>query len=305
MLAASGEMRAIDALLAGWVIEPKYDGYRSLAVGGNGKADLYSRAGNSQNGLVPRVEAALAALPHEVVIDGEVGWVERFEEFEGQSVPVLSFAGTAEVMKSSPSVASRRDPDGAMRLIAFDLLSVDGRNLRGLPDRERRALLVEVVTLLQALGHESIVLSPRWERWDTDWQDRLVSVGLEGTIAKNPNASYREGARPSNTWVKFKAASTEDVVVMGFEPGKGKFSGMIGSIEFGQFLDGKLIRRGSCSGMSDKERVRFTQTQDALVGKVIEIRSFGMSGRDRKGFRHPQFVRVRDDKKPKECVWTA
>lgn len=305
MLAASNGTSARDALIGGWVIEPKYDGYRSVAVGGKGKADLYSRVGNAQNGLVPRVEAAIAALPHEVVIDGEVGWVDRVVEFEGEQVPVISFAGTAEVMKSSPSLAARRDPNGNMRLIAFDILSVDGRDLRGLPDRERREVLEQVVALLAALGHDAVVLSPRWARWTTDFQDRLVALGLEGTIAKNPAARYREDSRPANTWVKFKAATTEDVVVMGFEPGKGKFLGLIGAIEFGQFCDGKLVRRGSCSGMSDKERVAFTKAQDALVGRVMEVRSFGMSGRDRKGFRHPQFIRFRDDKAPKECAWTA
>lgn len=304
MLAASNGVSATEAIIGGWVVEPKYDGYRSIAVGGNGRADLYSRAGNSQKGLVPRVEAALAALPHDVVLDGEVGWVDRFAEFEGQSVPVLSFAGTCEVMKASPDLAQRRDPDGAMRLVVFDILSMDGRDLTGLADRDRRTILAGVVDVLVALGHDAVVLTPRWERWTTDFQSRLVEVGLEGTIVKNPTARYRTDSRPTNTWVKFKAATTEDVVVMGFEPGKGKFLGLIGAIEFGQFCDGKLVRRGSCSGMTDKERVKFTQSQDALVGQVMEVRSFGMSGRDRKGFRHPQFIRFRDDKKPQECAWT-
>jgi ATP-dependent DNA ligase len=94
---------------------------------------------------------------------------------------------------------------------------------------------------------------------------------------------------------------TYDVVIMGYEEGKGKYQGLIGSIVFGLYKDGTLIECGKCSGMTDDVRKDFTMKQQKYIGRVIEI---GAMERTKEGnFRHPAFKSLRDDKKASDCTW--
>lgn len=92
---------------------------------------------------------------------------------------------------------------------------------------------------------------------------------------------------------------TSDVVITGYEPGKGKYAGTVGAIVFGQYLrNGGWTTLGTCSGMDDKLR-RSLSHED--LGKVIEIEH---CGREPSGaFRHPQFKRFRPDKDPESCIY--
>jgi ATP-dependent DNA ligase len=141
---------------------------------------------------------------------------------------------------------------------------------------------------------------------DQDTHDALVAAGYEGTMIKSLDAPYTSGKR-GWAWTKVKLIETTDAVITGFKPGKGKFSKQIGAIVFGQYgEDGTFYtERGACSGMTDVQRLDFTERQEDLIGTVIEI-SFRTSMPDKKtglpNYRHPQFERIRWDKTKEECI---
>jgi ATP dependent DNA ligase domain len=79
------------------------------------------------------------------------------------------------------------------------------------------------------------------------------------------------------------------------------FYGWPGAIQFGQYKDGKLIKVGDTSGISDENRKKFAENPDAYIGKVVEV---GAMERIKKtnALREPRFLRFRDDKNDFECV---
>jgi ATP-dependent DNA ligase len=154
-----------------------------------------------------------------------------------------------------------------------------------------------------------------------EWYDYFIKRGYEGAIVKDVTKPYGSGKR-GHGWFKLKETHTVEVVVVGSIPGKGKFTGQIGALVFAQNAPrGELsafkakdvlypysnrypyIVRGSCSGMTDAQREEFTNDAN-LVGTVIEIAHMGadLTAESYK-FRHPQFKRVRDDKRPRDVGW--
>jgi len=161
----------------------------------------------------------------------------------------------------------------------------------------------------------------------------------EGIVFKNRHSTYQCDKRPEHHWYRVKGKIYADVVVMGYEPPekehKGKASelpgwqyweddsgeihigshhgkgftpvskfyamGWIGSVKFGLYKDGELAEAGTCSGMDEEIRQFFTDNQDHLLGRVIEISA--MERTDKGKFRHPQFERFRDDKNAEDCLW--
>lgn len=157
-----------------------------------------------------------------------------------------------------------------------------------------------------------------------DFHNEIIARKGEGTMWKNINAKYKEGARPANTWYKWKKQDTADVVICGFTDGKGKYVGQIGAVKYAEFLteeeimtlgvkkkhiehmfkDGKdyyLVEIGQCSGMTDAQRVDFSQNQGAYLNRVIEVEY--MERTSKGAFRHPRFVQMRDDKTTQDCIY--
>lgn len=132
--------------------------------------------------------------------------------------------------------------------------------------------------------------------WDEPQYLTYCENGGEGAILKNPLAPYRTGLtrneRPTQTWYKIKKFDTVDVQITGFQAGQGKYTGLIGAIVFVNPVTGII---GKCSGMTDEQRIDFTQRSKAgnMFGDWMEIRYFGLTVGTP---RHPQFVRLRPDR---------
>lgn len=77
--------------------------------------------------------------------------------------------------------------------------------------------------------------------------------------------------------------------------------GLIGAVKFGQYKDGVLVPRGRCSGMTMEQREMFTENQEEFIGSVMSVQHMGLT---EDSLRHPQFVQLRDDKRPEECEGT-
>ena len=117
---------------AGWVFEIKYDGFRSLAVHQGEDVALVSRRGNDMTRCYPEVAAALRTLPR-IVIDGELVILDstgrpQFDRLRRRLA--LKRPGAVEF-------AARQEP---ATLMAFDLLMLDGKDLRRLPLLKRKAV---------------------------------------------------------------------------------------------------------------------------------------------------------------------
>jgi ATP-dependent DNA ligase len=284
------------------VLEPKLDGIRLLVHVDEGKVEMFSRAGKSKTGALPHVDAELLQLfPAGTWLDAEG---VAFNEDGSQN-----WGGAQSVLGSK---ADRGDIDRtSVRLVVFDILALEGRDVRASAASERRRILESRF----ADGHKGYTMLVAQFPADQDTHDLLVARGYEGSMVKDMAASYTSGKR-GWAWTKVKLIETADVVVTGFKPGQGKYVDMVGAIQFGQYVEYtspagdksyKLIEeRGFCSGMTDAFRQQLTdEGLAAWKGRVIEI-SYRTAMRDKQtglpNYRHPQFERVRDDKPATECV---
>lgn len=271
-----------------WWMEPKMDGIRLQIVARNGDVNCYSRAGLKYNGRLPSIEAALVAL--DVVVDGEVVW------FNPQTDEVDFHKGSGLFRQGPEQSVRQQRVDGPLTFIAFDLLEVAGQDIRKMPIETRRQLLAQLVV---GLGCPQFVLIEQTEA-SREQQAAFVARYREGVVLKKKGTTYVAGRPP--TWLKLKVVQDEDVVIMDFEPGNGKYADTLGAVVFGQYRDGRLVERGKCSGMTDAERDHIWENQRQYAGKTLVIRHMGKDGDS--GFRHPQWQGLRDDKLPTECLWT-
>ena len=162
-----------------WVHEVKHDGYRLLARKQAGRVTLWSRHATDLTGRFPRIASAIRSLPaDDVMLDGEAVVFRP----DGHS----DFA----------ALRTNRGADAA-RLVAFDLLHVDGEDRRKLPLEVRRAELDALVA-----GINAIMFSEAIEAEGAVVFEKAVEMGLEGIVCKRLGSPYWSG-RVRN-WVKVK-----------------------------------------------------------------------------------------------------
>ena len=146
---------------------------------------------------------------------------------------------------------------------------------------------------------ESQVISVIDTRVVYDMQDamahyrELVANGEEGTILKHPDLLWKDGT--SKDAVKLKVEADVDLLVVGFEQGKGKFADMVGSLTC-ETADGGI--RVNVSGFTDGKRKHITENVDQWIGnKVITVRANDIMEADPvSSLFLPRFVEVREDK---------
>lgn len=300
-------------------LEPKFDGMRLIIQKEGSKVRSWSRTGKPQNGKLPHIEELLRDLPFDFILDGEIArpvkLVELHHEAGFYTLPVPDFTQTMEVMGSGVEQAVwKQEMAGGLVFLAFDCLGAMGHTVLKEPYIERRLLLARVWQQISKLS-VSLGLSESWAvyfvpawvpgSWTHNTLDEFVTAGFEGGVLKDPEARYYPGQR-SPAFIKRKHFQTADVFVTGYKEGAGKFAGVIGAIEFGQYVDGKPLMVGSCSGMDDELRWEISKNRGKYMGRVFTIKYFGMvgkAGNNIKGYRHPQFLGFRDDKPRKECIY--
>jgi len=252
-VAAPMEARAMDHLPEGdgWWFEPKWDGFRCLAFRDGSEVRLQAKSGKPLARYFPEVVARLAALDAPgFILDGEIladgGASGSFETLQLRLHP-------------AESRIRRLAGETPASLTVFDmLLAPDGRDLRPLPLRERRAALERFVDGLAAPG---LSLTPgTFERALAEaW---LADPAREGVVAKRGDGPYLEGER---AMVKVKRARTADCVVGGFRyQAKGD---VVGSLLLGLYDDAGLLNHvGFTSGIRVSERPALTRRLEALRG---------------------------------------
>lgn len=208
--------------------------------------------------------------------------------------------------KGNPSFAlmqQRKHHRPPPTYVAFDILELEGRDLRRLPLSERKRLLAEVVE-----EGGNLQLMPSTENGAALW-NVVTTRGLEGVMAKKKESVYVTGR--SRAWLKIKLEKTVDSVIVGYATKTRE----IASLALGLYDGATLTYIGQVgTGFSEslleklsKDLVRAsndvalpTNVRPVVPDKVCEVKylEYTKDGR----LRAPVFLRIRDDKSPSECT---
>lgn len=196
-----------------WLYELKLDGYRAIAWKRNAEVRLRSRNDNDFNTRYPAVVKALANLPDDTVIDGEI---VAFDEEGRPSFNAL------QNLRSAP-----------VAYYVFDVMVLRGRDVMREPLHQRRALLERHV--LPKLPEPVRYSAPL----DADLPTLIHSVkvhGFEGLVAKRRTSVYEPGLR-SGAWMKMRVNRGQEFVIGGYTRGTKTFDALV----FGYYDKDKLI----------------------------------------------------------------
>jgi bifunctional non-homologous end joining protein LigD len=282
-----------------WIFERKLDGIRCMAhrERGGGRARLVSRTDKDMTGQFPEVAEALEAQPvDDFVADGEL---VAFQD------GITSFSRLQRRARERVSVF----------LYVFDLLRLEGGDVRDLPLRERKALLRKAFEFGGRVRY-----SPHRNEHGTQLFHEACSQGLEGLIAKRADSPYRSAAR-SRDWLKLKCHFEQELVIGGFTAPQGSRT------DFGALLVGynerdELRYAGKVGTGFDHatledlgRRLRELERPDPPFADVHPIprgtrwvepelvAQIGFSEWTRDGrLRHPRYLGLRDDKPAGEVV---
>ncbi len=205
----------------GLMYEPKWDGCRAIVFRGRRDLFIQSRDLRPLDRYFPEMhDALLRELPDGCVVDGELVIVTPhgldFDALQLRLHPAAS--RVAKLAKETPA-----------SFVAFDLLAEDGRDVRDLPQVERRARLERLLDRVAPPVHLTPMTRDRATA--VTWLSRFEGAGLDGVVAKFANAPYQPGKR---AMIKVKHARTADCVVAGFRWFKGA-SDAIGSLLLGLY----------------------------------------------------------------------
>jgi bifunctional non-homologous end joining protein LigD len=198
-----------------WLLELKLDGYRALAIKSAGRVQLRSRNDHDFTARYASIAKALAAVPEETVIDGEV------VALDGDGRPSFNL------------LQNHGSSGAGLHFFIFDVLILKGKDVMGETLERRRALLEEHVFPQM---DEPIRYSPELEASLKDLIAAVKSQGLEGLIAKRRNSRYEAGQR-SGAWLKMRVNAGQEFVIGGYTVGGATFDALV----FGYYEAGKLV----------------------------------------------------------------
>jgi ATP-dependent DNA ligase len=259
-----------------WIFERKFDGVRLIAFKQGPHVRLYSR--NRLPQTIPSVSAAIATLPvRDAILDGEVTW-----------------------------------PGKTIAYHVFDVMWLDGRDVRPLPLEERRALLSRLALPAPLKRVPVLTDGSPWER--------AAREGWEGVIAKRRGSPYE--SRRSPHWLKMKCEATQELVVGGFTDPQGTRVGLgallVGYFDADDFVFAGKVGTGLDTKLLLELRARFDSLEIATppftkaVGLprlrahwvrpevVVQVGFIQWTVHGK--LRHPRLLGIRTDKSAREVV---
>lgn len=255
-------------------LEPKVDGFRCQCHKEGGHVRIFSRNLEETTTMFPDIAEAVVKQMNArtAILEGEaVGYDPETGEFAPFQVTVQRKRkyGIEEMRSTLP-----------LRLLAFDLLYVDGKDMTADPYTTRHRKLGELIKKGDGIQVIENLLTDDPRAVDGFFIEK-IAAGLEGIMAKRLDSPYQAGARNFN-WIKFKRAyqghlrDTIDVVVVGYLRGRGQRARFgIGALLTAVY-DKKLDRFRTIgkvgSGLSDEEWPRMRETLDRISVDHIPAR---------------------------------
>jgi bifunctional non-homologous end joining protein LigD len=293
MLATLADEAPRDA--SNWAYELKYDGFRAISAIVDGRIAMWSRNELDLEPRFPHIGEALRKLRGpEMVLDGEVVALDAH---------------------GAPRFQLLQQGDKKEKLFVFDILWLDGHDLRKLTYLERREILKRALRKSPA----TIALSQTLDLAGEEARDYAKKHGWEGVIAKKKTSCYEP--RRSKEWLKLKTLNEQELVIVGWQPSTHS-TREIGSLHLAvRGDDGRLTYAGKVgTGFSAKMRVDLKdvlsksivpktdvkdapRTRDAtwVEPRLVAQVAFTEWTSDNR-LRHPSFLGLRDDKAPEEVV---
>ncbi|MGE5503087.1 MAG: DNA ligase D [Actinomycetota bacterium] len=278
-----------------WLHEIKFDGYRLLARVEGGACRLFTRAGHDWTDRFPAIARACAGLPCAAAwLDGEVvaldqGGVSRFHALQRQLA-----AGS----------------EAGLVYHVFDLVALDGQDLAGVAQEERKRLL----RALLARAGEPLRYTDHMDGRGPDFYRQACAFALEGVVSKRRDRPYRPGR--GKDWVKAKCVCRQEFVVAGFTRPEKKKSGLAAlllavwdggrlvaagrvgtgfSADEASMLEARLVALPSAPALSSEPRAVWVRP--TLVVEV-EFTEWTADG----ALRHPSYQGLRLDRDAGEVV---
>jgi bifunctional non-homologous end joining protein LigD len=208
----------------GWLVDPKYDGYRIMARIAGGKARLLTRGGHDWTGRMPALARAVEALGI------KSGWIDG-------EIVVMDDAGVPDFNALQNAFDTSRSE--AIEYFVFDAPFLNGKDLRRVPLWSRRAALKAA---LEGKDDRKVRFSQDFDIPPLQMLDAACRMGLEGIMAKRRDSAYTSGR--SENWLKLKCSLRQEFVIVGFTDRSGS-KAEVGGLLFGYHEDGELRYAGS------------------------------------------------------------
>jgi len=289
-----------------WLFEVKWDGVRAICFIENEAVRLVSRTGHSCEKQYPE----LSVIPHyigasQAILDGEIAaldekGVARFELIQPR------------IAQSDPNSVSHMARSRPVVYFAFDLLYLNGYDLRQAPLVERKQLLESILAPTGVLRY-----SEHFPGAGAAMLQAAKETGIEGLVAKHANSRYE--SRRSSDWIKIKIVERQEFVICGFTAGERDH---FGALVLGLYDNGKLVWAGNVgTGFDQKTLAMLRERLNPLtvphspfpdspkVGKdvtwvkselVAEVKFANWTGEGR--LRAPVYLGLRPDVNPSDCV---
>jgi bifunctional non-homologous end joining protein LigD len=240
-----------------WLYEIKWDGVRAVSFIEDGRLRIFSRNGNRSEQQYPE----LTVLPHFIaaetaILDGEIAILDE----KGRSSFSLIQPRIGVTDPNAIAHLARKSP---ATLFLFDLLYLNGFDLRAVPLAERKRTLEAILK-----PDERFRYSQHFAAKGEEMLEAARQSGLEGVIAKRADSPYEE--RRSPDWVKIKATNRQEFVICGFTHGEREH---FSSLVLGLYQKGKLIHVGQVgTGFTNKSLKEIYGRLEPLITKKSPFR---------------------------------
>ncbi|MFZ0452206.1 MAG: DNA ligase D [Ignavibacteriaceae bacterium] len=281
-----------------WLFEIKWDGYRAVAEIQNREVYLYSRNNISFNEKFKPVAESLAFIEHNLIFDGEIVSVD--ENGVSKFQLLQNFQKTGK---------------GNLLYYIFDIIYLDGYDLKGLPLIKRKEILKQILPDLPDLKYSDHI-----EKEGRLFYKIAEEKNLEGILAKDKKSKYHLNKR-SSEWIKLKLRKEQEAIICGFTKPKGSRKNL-GALILGAYEGGELVYIGhSGGGFTEQDLELLRKKFEPLIRKkcpfkivpktntpatwiepelVCEI-SFS-EWTEEELMRHPVYMGMREDKKAKDVI---
>ena len=275
------------------IAQPKYDGERMLIHILNGKVYCTSRRISKKTSRFMENQDKLPVLN------------EYLKPLFGLGYTVLDcecystdWSAVVGVLHSLPERAIELQKTTPVKFACFDCLFFDGHDLREENYVDRLKVLYSMLGLLASPNVHYATHEPLCSRREIEPRmEAAIKQGFEGIVVKSLYRKYYD----KGASLKAKKFETLDVVVCGYQQGRGKYVDTIGAFEIGYYdanTDSvKQISRVNCG--SDEEREFWNTHREEMLNTVIEVKCQEITDRS---LRHPVFIRRRPDKSYKMCT---